>query len=106
MSCRRYVRQDYEDIWHIHDLLSVGLGGTSFIDNMFTHSADHIGPYYESLAAGKLPFCSGGYIHKRKSGLLKHNKNNLTQRHTTQSMRQALLLSFDFAPKFVILLYQ
>jgi hypothetical protein len=66
VSCRRYVRQDYEDIWHIHDLLSVGLGGTSFIDNMFTHSADHIGPYYESLAAGKLPFCSGGYIHKRK----------------------------------------
>lgn len=65
-SCRRYTRQDYEDIWAIHDLLSVGLGGTSFIDNMFTHNTDQLDRYSELLAAKRLPFAAGGYIHKKK----------------------------------------
>jgi hypothetical protein len=67
VSCRHYVRQDYDDnVWHIHDLLTVGIGGTSFIDNMFTHNADQLDQYYELLAGGKLPFIAGGYIHRRK----------------------------------------
>ncbi|WP_250655084.1 hypothetical protein [Alkalimarinus coralli] len=44
------------------DLVGIGLGATSLIENSFSHNVDQLDQYYQKLQSGQLPFGYGGYI--------------------------------------------
>lgn len=44
------------------DLIGIGLGATSLIENAFAHNADQLDQYYQRLKNNQLPFGYGGYI--------------------------------------------
>ncbi len=44
------------------DLIGLGLGATSLIENSFAHNVDQLDQYYQRLEQQQLPFSYGGYI--------------------------------------------
>ncbi len=44
------------------DLIGLGLGATSLIENAFIHNVDQLDQYYQKLELKQLPFSYGGYI--------------------------------------------
>ncbi len=44
------------------DLIGIGLGATSLIENAFAHNVDQLDQYYQMIEQNKLPFSYGGYI--------------------------------------------
>jgi oxygen-independent coproporphyrinogen III oxidase len=44
------------------DLIGLGLGATSLIENAFAHNFDQLDQYYQKLEQHQLPFSYGGYI--------------------------------------------
>ena len=48
------------------DLIGLGLGATSLIENAFTHNVDQLDQYYQKLEQNQLPFSYGGYIRPQK----------------------------------------
>ena len=44
------------------DLIGIGLGATSLIENSFSHNVDQLDQYYQKLEINQLPFGYGGYI--------------------------------------------
>ena len=44
------------------DLIGIGLGATSLIENAFAHNVDQLDQYYQKLKNNQLPFAYGGYI--------------------------------------------
>ncbi|UZE96904.1 hypothetical protein [Alkalimarinus alittae] len=44
------------------DLIGIGLGATSLIENAFIHNVDQLDQYYQRIINNQLPFSYGGYI--------------------------------------------
>jgi oxygen-independent coproporphyrinogen-3 oxidase len=44
------------------DLIGIGLGATSLLENSFSHNVDQLDQYYQKLGSDQLPFSYGGYI--------------------------------------------
>ncbi|MCG8614470.1 MAG: hypothetical protein MI864_28490 [Pseudomonadales bacterium] len=48
--------------WHLDDLITLGLGGCSIVDNLFAQNCSQFSEYLQTLADNQLPFHQGGYI--------------------------------------------